>query len=212
MLGEPPVGRYHYQAFLHKRVRVPLPLIVLLLAGWLVVVGYRAVAWLILDFSSAGPCPRCNTVFSMINTTNSEDRVKIVEIQQRGEPKSGTTFMYQWAHGALVHTCEYLRQWYGQDTCHLERSTPIGRQKGFHEGIVLKFTPRRRSVLRSRCPCDEVDRCVHVDIHSVCVIAVGSSHLRKEPLVVGMWPLEDGACTCLDHSAIRLFTPPGVLV
>ena len=36
-----------------------------------------------------------------------------VRVQERGEPKSGTGMMMDWAAGALVQTCEYLQDQYG---------------------------------------------------------------------------------------------------
>lgn len=74
-----------------------------------------------------------------------------------GEPKSGTTFMYHWTHGALVHTCNFLNHWFGSDSCHAE----AGRLRGmFHTPteIRLTFDPRRGGE-DAKCSCPDVDRC-----------------------------------------------------
>ena len=36
-----------------------------------------------------------------------------------GEPKSGTTLASVWAHGALVKTCDFLDEWFGSKSCHV---------------------------------------------------------------------------------------------
>ncbi|CAN0128844.1 unnamed protein product [Scytosiphon promiscuus] len=64
------------------------------------------------------------------------------------EPKSGTTFMFSWAVGILMHTCERLRDTYGFKSCRTERSG--------HE-LQMIFEPKL-SGSNSSCPCDTVDR------------------------------------------------------
>ena len=73
-----------------------------------------------------------------------------------GEPKSGTTFMYHWAHGALIRTCNFLNKWFGDTSCHLT----TGRYRGlFHtpEEVSMSFDPRRGGD-DAKCSCDGVDR------------------------------------------------------
>lgn len=66
----------------------------------------------------AGPselvCPQCDIFFSKLEPTGDGGKlVQDVKVQERGEPKSGTGFMFFWAGGTLVQTCRYLQMMYG---------------------------------------------------------------------------------------------------
>lgn len=66
--------------------------------------------------------------------------------------------MYHWAHGALVHTCNFLNYWFGGNSCLIQ----TGQNRGmFHtpEQVSLTFDPRL-SDEDAICSCDNVDRCV----------------------------------------------------
>lgn len=75
--------------------------------------------------------------------------VQHVEMQVRGEPKSGTTFMYQWGVGALFRTCLHLQNAYGKETC------AIGSNKW---NVTLSFDPSRATDGEASCVCDDVER------------------------------------------------------
>lgn len=64
-----------------------------------------------------GGCPPCELLFRRLTTVagdNNGRRVQDVKMQERGEPKSGTGFMFHWATGSLVHACEYLKSAFGE--------------------------------------------------------------------------------------------------
>lgn len=102
-------------------------------------------------------CPTsCELVFEKlgegINGSPSGNRsIQHVEVQERGEPKSGTTFMYQWAMAALSRTCVYLRKAYGEESCVMSRSSD-----GMNS--TLLFDPARAAGREARCLCDTVAR------------------------------------------------------
>ena len=60
-------------------------------------------------------CPPCDFLFSKLEPSeNGGKLVQNVKIQERGEPKSGTGFMFSWAGGTLVRTCRYLQSAFGE--------------------------------------------------------------------------------------------------
>ena len=74
-----------------------------------------------------------------------------------GEPKSGTTFMYHWAHGALIRTCNFLNEWFGGTSCQLKTGTSRGM---FHTPPKVSIIfDARLSGDDAKCSCDGVDRC-----------------------------------------------------
>lgn len=71
-------------------------------------------------------CPPCSLLFTKVGlreegTPFAEGgtgmRVQNITLMERGEPKSGTGFMFEWAGGSLVHACDYLKATFGQDAC-----------------------------------------------------------------------------------------------
>lgn len=56
-------------------------------------------------------CPRprrCDLLFSRLEDGpqgDSDARVQHVEVQERGEPKSGTGMLFEWTTGDLVYSC-----------------------------------------------------------------------------------------------------------
>lgn len=73
------------------------------------------------------------------------------------EPKSGTTFMFHWAHGALVHACDLLNVSFGSKACRMsdEGREVTGTPKP--ETVFLTFEPARGRD-DARCPCPGVER------------------------------------------------------
>lgn len=64
-------------------------------------------------------CPPCEFFFRKLKK-NEDGTGKLsqnIRVQERGEPKSGTGMMYDWATGALDQTCNYLQRLYGEATC-----------------------------------------------------------------------------------------------
>ena len=58
-----------------------------------------------------GKCLPCDSIFSKLEPSGDGGKLfQDVKVRERGEPKSGTGFMYSWAGGTLVRTCRYL-QW-----------------------------------------------------------------------------------------------------
>ena len=56
-------------------------------------------------------CLPCDSIFSKLEHSGKGGKLfQKVQVRERGEPKSGTGFMFSWAGGALVRTCRYL-QW-----------------------------------------------------------------------------------------------------
>ncbi|CAM9993163.1 unnamed protein product [Ectocarpus fasciculatus] len=72
----------------------------------------------------ADECPPCETMFGKLNGADQH-----VELQLRGEPKSGTSFMFEWAVNALMVTCEELRRLYGESTCTVGWRSMFSRRK-----------------------------------------------------------------------------------
>lgn len=62
-------------------------------------------------------CPPCELLFSKLETTGRGKKLsQQVNVQQRGEPKSGTVIMYSWARAALIHACNYLKEHFGEES------------------------------------------------------------------------------------------------
>lgn len=72
-------------------------------------------------------CPPCGLIFSKLSRRESENspregwqhgrREQIIDVVERGEPKSGTGMMFHMAGGCLWHTCEYLNGLFGEKSC-----------------------------------------------------------------------------------------------
>lgn len=100
-------------------------------------------------------CPaHCQSLFGKLEDgqIGSRGRVQHVEVQERGEPKSGTGFMYEWATGALGHSCVYLQRAYGMGSCRIEWDF-ANRTLIFEPHVAMSesSTPP--------CHCDGIDRC-----------------------------------------------------
>lgn len=70
--------------------------------------------------SEKGPvqevCPPCELLFSKLNNVGGSGKLtQEVKVQVRGEPKSGTGFMYFWATATLLRTCRYLQDLFGEE-------------------------------------------------------------------------------------------------
>lgn len=106
-------------------------------------------------------CPPCELLFSKLETTGRGKKLsQQVNVQQRGEPKSGTVIMYSWARAALIHACNYLKEHFGEGSCRFDTvkesdhdDDPLDR----YPGCSIIFEPARGG-RDSRCSCDTIDR------------------------------------------------------
>lgn len=97
-------------------------------------------------------CPsNCGLLFGRLkNGTEGTGKFQHVEVQERGEPKSGTTFMYEWGSGALAHSCAYLQRAYGRESCRIEWTM---------NDRTLVFEPHLATEDDSApCPCNNVEK------------------------------------------------------
>lgn len=63
-------------------------------------------------------CPPCELLFRKLEKNEETGKLaQVVRVQERGEPKSGTGLMLDWATGALDHACIYLQRLYGEAAC-----------------------------------------------------------------------------------------------
>lgn len=62
-------------------------------------------------------CPPCDSLFLKLENTGQRGKMsQVVRVQERGEPKSGTGMMFDWATASLLRTCEYLQDNFGEET------------------------------------------------------------------------------------------------
>lgn len=100
-------------------------------------------------------CPRrCDLLFARLEDGPQGDsgaRVQHVEVQERGEPKSGTGMLFEWATGALAYSCIYLQKAYGRNSCRIEWNS---------YNRTLIFDPSLAALERREppCSCDNVER------------------------------------------------------
>lgn len=67
--------------------------------------------------TSAEVCPPCETFFRKLEKTGSAGKLaQTFTVQERGEPKSGTGVFYTWGAEALLRTCDYLQELYGEES------------------------------------------------------------------------------------------------
>lgn len=95
------------------------------------------------------PCPPCELLFSKLEKTGRHGKLaQDVRVQERGEPKSGTGFMYFWASATFIHTCDYLRELFGEEPYSLvfmltERRHVLGacyQYRVVHHSLYMCFT------------------------------------------------------------------------
>lgn len=106
--------------------------------------------------SNREDCPTCDALFPLVETTPSGERVGVVHYQQRGEPKSGTGVVFDWATKAISEACSYLNHYFGEGSCHTRYFWP-SPLTGDAGNRTLIFEPRVGRE-NARCPCDNVDR------------------------------------------------------
>lgn len=111
--------------------------------------------------------------------TDLSRRLRTCLLQIRGEPKSGTTFMYEWAANALQVACAHIEHMYGVGTCSVKFELvysknrtgeivplrPKSTTKNMKQ-LFLDFEPKRGrgsassdgTDVDATCPCENVDR------------------------------------------------------
>lgn len=62
-------------------------------------------------------CTPCEHFFDRLEINEENGLLsEAVTVQERGEPKSGTGMMFDWATAALVQRCDYLQGLFGELT------------------------------------------------------------------------------------------------
>ena len=107
-----------------------------------------AMASPVMEFDLVEECLPCVDLFSKLEAGPDGRLSQVIEIQQRGEPKSGTTMMGFRASSILRGTCKLLGAMYGHGTCTILETN---KQHG------LLFDPQL-SPAGGACSCDEIDR------------------------------------------------------
>lgn len=93
--------------------------------------------------SSPTQCPPCAPLFSKLRVYNGR-HVQNIKLMERGEPKSGTGFMFEGAGGALIHTCNYLNAAFGAHSCSVSPSyVDIQRKGGGADFLLLRLADDR---------------------------------------------------------------------
>ncbi|CAN0124123.1 unnamed protein product [Scytosiphon promiscuus] len=93
-------------------------------------------------------CPPCEDLFLKLEAGADGRLSQVIEMQERGEPKSGTSMMGLWAREALQSACDFLQSTYGRETCNITHNP---------ETVNLLFDPQA-GLNNGACPCDTVDR------------------------------------------------------
>ncbi|CAM9115008.1 unnamed protein product, partial [Ectocarpus sp. 13 AM-2016] len=104
-------------------------------------------------------CLQCEDLFSKLEDAPDGKLLQKIQLQLRGEPKSGTTFVYLWAKGVLQHTCEHLRGMYGEESCRTVNIGEIGKH------LAMIFEPNLASSNAS-CPCQQIER-VEISVSTI---------------------------------------------
>lgn len=109
-------------------------------------------------------CPKdCELLFTKLEDRphggNGRNKIQTVEVQVRGEPKSGTGMMAEWAWGALAHACIYLQRLYGKSSCRIVWEMDQEYPSSPHNPHKIIFEPRLAAEDDSApCSCSTVDR------------------------------------------------------
>lgn len=88
-----------------------------------------------------------------MQSNSNGQKIQDVKVQERGEPKSGTSFSMEWAAETLYHTCDYLDGLYGNGSCQVS----LMLDKSLRH-ITMVFNPRSGDQEDRTCECEEVKR------------------------------------------------------
>lgn len=103
-------------------------------------------------------CPEsCEDIFPLLQPA-VRGKVQDVEIQVRGEPKSGTGMMAEWAWDALANVCLYLERLYGKSSCNIAWLTKPDNPSmpGYPHSIVFEPALGKNDSTPPLCPCDSI--------------------------------------------------------
>lgn len=64
--------------------------------------------------------------------------------------------MLEWAGGALMHTCDYLKKWFGEESCGIEWSLSADVSHDLKH-MTMTFEPKKAGN-NVQCPCPGIDR------------------------------------------------------
>lgn len=102
-------------------------------------------------------CPPCDMHFGKLGISPEGKGVQDVSLMERGEPKSGTGFMFEWGVEALLRACDYLRELYGDSSC--EVTFEMQEEGSLNDVLYCDFVfDPNRSSGNALCPCAEIDR------------------------------------------------------
>ena len=107
-----------------------------------------AMASPVVELDPVEECLPCVDLFSKLEAGPDGRLSQVIEMQQRGEPKSGTTMMGNRAGFILRGACQLLGAMYGDETCTVSETT---------KQYELLFDPQL-SPAGGACSCDEIDR------------------------------------------------------
>ena len=133
-------------------------------ALWVIGVGLLATASgdsNILESPATVECPAdCDALFSkLVAGPDGRGKVQNVEVQVRGEPKSGTGMMAEWSWGALANVCLYLQKVYGEKSCEIVWDMPPEISAVPANPHKIVFEPARAwGDEDALCSCDTIDR------------------------------------------------------
>lgn len=103
-------------------------------------------------------CPEsCEDIFPLLQPA-VRGKIQNVDIQVRGEPKSGTGMMAEWAWGSLAHACLYLERLYGKSSCSISWLTKPDNPSvpGYPHSIVFEPALGKNDTTPPLCPCDSI--------------------------------------------------------
>lgn len=94
--------------------------LVLMLVSFLAMAGLSSARSAVKQDAAEDGCLPCEMFFRKLERTGEHGKLSgVVRVQERGEPKSGTGFMFDWATGGLMRTCHYLQGLFGKDACYI---------------------------------------------------------------------------------------------
>ncbi|CAN0301614.1 unnamed protein product, partial [Ectocarpus sp. 6 AP-2014] len=96
-------------------------------------------------------CPPCEGLFKNLEEAPDGKLMQKSQLQLRGEPKSGTGFMLDWAIGILQLTCKHLQAMYGLKSCRAE-FTGEGKKV-----FTMTFQPSLAAT-SAFCLCERIKR------------------------------------------------------
>ena len=105
------------------------------------------------------PCPACELLFTKLEGTGRDGKlVQDIRVHERGEPKSGTGILFDWASATLLRTCHHLQGLFGKTTSSTISCFVV---KSWKPGPCPTYQLRRRSISPRgddlRHPCQQKD-------------------------------------------------------